>query len=294
MRLRASSNAHGADRFGEQALANDRQQIGNVLLDAGVLSDADVQQVLQRQHETGELFGEAAVALGLASQAQLDEAIGQQQRFFVLPADANSVDPLVIAAFDPNDSLSLEVRRLRREITRLGNEGGGSVQSLALLGVNASSERSLIAANLGVTFAQAGYRTLIVDAVLDNPNLHALFRLPNRSGVSVFLSSDADPASVLQQTAIPGLTLMPAGPLVPNIGELFDRQRLVRRLQLLTHAYDILILEVGGEVALAASDGCDAMLMLTRKGASDMREVRRVTDLIATSHTTLLGTVLVD
>jgi protein-tyrosine kinase len=294
MRLRANPESRGADGFQDQARAEDWQRIGKVLLETGVLSDIDVQRALQRQDETGELFGQAAVALNLLSDTELRSAIEQQQKFFVLPEGSDMVDPLVVAAFDPNDPLSLEVRRLRREITRRAAESDHPIRTLSLIGFDASSERSLVAANLAVTFAQAGYRTLVVDAVLDAPQLHALFKLPNRIGVSTFLASDVDLDGVGQATSVPGLTLMTAGPTVPNAGELFDRQRLIRRLQPLTDIYDMIILEVGGEVALAASDGSDAMVMLTRKGASDMREVRRVADALMRSQTILLGSVLMD
>ncbi|MEG3166319.1 hypothetical protein U1701_17155 [Sphingomonas sp. PB2P19] len=294
MRLRANPESRGAEGFQDQARAEDWQRIGKVLFESGTVSDVDVQSILQRQDQTGELFGQAAVALGLISDMELRSAIEQQQKFFVLPEDSDTVDPLVVAAFNPNDPLSLEVRRLRREITRRATESDRRILTLALLAFDANSERSLIVANLGVTFAQAGYRTLMVDAVLDHPQLHGLFRLPNRIGVSTFLSSDVDLDGVGQATSVPGLTLMTAGPAVPNAGELFDRQRLIRRLQPLTDVYDMIILEVGGEVALEASDGSDAMLMLTRKGGSDMREVRRVTNALATSQTLLLGSVLMD
>jgi protein-tyrosine kinase len=295
MRLRAGPGSRGTTRLDDQVQTPDRPQIGNLLLETGALSDSDVQRVLDRQSQTGELFGESAVALGLISESDLQSAIGQQQRFFALPNGSKAIDPLVIAAFDPNDPLSLQVRRLRREITRRANESGDRpLRTLALLGFKANSERSLIVANLGVAFAQAGYRTLIVDAVLDSPQHHALFRVSNRSGVSTILSSEVDLNSVVQPTSFPSLTLMAAGPAVPNASELFDRQRLARRLQPLTDIYDIIILEVGGEVALAASDGSDAMIMLARKGASDMREVRHVTEALSTSKTMLLGSVLMD
>jgi protein-tyrosine kinase len=295
MRLRASPDNRVASHRQDRSLTNDRPQIGNLLTETGALSDDDVSRVLERQDQTGELFGEAAVALNLISDVDLRTAISQQQRFFILPQDSATVDPVVVAAFDPNDSLSLQVRRLRREITRRITEiDGSAIRNLALMSFGASSERCVIAANLGVTFAQAGYNTLLVDTVLDNAQLHALFRVSNRIGVSTFLSSDVEADSVTQLTSIPSLTLMTAGPQVPNASELFDRQRLARRLRPLSDLYDMILLNIGGEVALAASDGSDAALVLTRKGVSDMREIRQVKDTLATSKTVLLGSVLMD
>ncbi len=57
-------------------------RIGEVLVDMGSLSAADVNAILQRQSETGQgqLFGELAVEAGLIDPHELDQALAVQQR----------------------------------------------------------------------------------------------------------------------------------------------------------------------------------------------------------------------
>ncbi len=69
-------------------------------------------------------------------------------------------------------------------------------KSLLITSPHQAEGKSLIAANLAVAMAQAGLRTLLIDADLHRPSQHKIFNLHNRQGLStVLLESRQEPGA---------------------------------------------------------------------------------------------------
>ena len=74
--------------------------------------------------------------------------------------------------------------------------------------------KSITAANLAISMAQAGLQTLIVDADLRRPVQHKIFGVNGDRGLSnLLLAQEPDIESYLQDTGIDGLRLLPSGRL---------------------------------------------------------------------------------
>ena len=296
MRLRSSEGGGSArPRPGQPDLAGDgRMPIGRILIEMRAISHDQLEAILARQAATGRLFGETAVDMGLADEQQVQRAIERQQSFHVLSAGDERVDPLVIAAFDPDDDLSRIVRDLRGTITGARREDGTPPRSVVIVGIDATTEAVVVTANLAVACAQAGYRTLLVDANLENPAQHGLFRLPNRAGVSTMLSASGDQRDIVQTSAVPNLSLLTAGPAVPNASELFDRERLFRKLRPFSDTFDLLLVDASDArgTGLAACEGADAALMAARKDGSSLRLFENAVEHLQSRGTMVLGSIL--
>ncbi|PTQ11791.1 hypothetical protein CLG96_07640 [Sphingomonas oleivorans] len=273
-----------------------RPKIGAILLEMGALNESQVAAVLARQAQSnGELFGQAAISLGFTNLERVRRALEQQQRFQVLPAGDGSVDPLVVAAFNPSDPLSREARSLRAMISASRRADGSLPKSIALVGVDAAAETAILSANLGVACAQAGYRTLLVDTNIDQPVQHNLFRLSNRSGVSSMLSVDGDHRGMIQPSAVRGLSLITAGPAVPNTTELFDSKRLFVRLRLLSEGFDVLLIDASqSNGSMISFDGADAALIAVRQDRSSLDDMKKLACSISSSGTIILGSIIID
>lgn len=202
------------------------------------------------------------------------------------------VDPLVVAAFDAEDPITQAARQLRGHLVAAHREDGGPVRMVAIAGVDAHAEAAALAANLAVVCAQAGYRTLLVDAVLSAPSQHQLLRVPNRTGVSTLLAG-GDDRGAIQNTAIAALSVLPAGPARDGGEQLFDRARLFERLRGLIERYDLAIVLVPGDPAHAAAacEGLDGALLLARRDVSDARTLDALAAGLAARGTPLLGIV---
>jgi flagellar biosynthesis protein FlhG len=109
--------------------------------------------------------------------------------------------------------------------------------------------KSLIAANLGVAFAQAGQRVVLADLDLGASNLHlVLGHQSPRNGIGAWLNdTKSDFSSVIADTDVRGLRFIPGDTEIPGTANLkvYQLKALVKRLFALKDEADILILDLG-------------------------------------------------
>jgi flagellar biosynthesis protein FlhG len=109
--------------------------------------------------------------------------------------------------------------------------------------------KSLIAANLGVAFAQAGKRVVLSDLDIGASNLHLVIgRQAPKAGIGTFLNDPkSDFSKVITDTDVPGLRFIPGDTEIPGLANLKPVQRnlLIKRLLSLQNDADILILDLG-------------------------------------------------
>jgi len=109
--------------------------------------------------------------------------------------------------------------------------------------------KSLIAANLGVAFAQAGQRVVLADLDLGASNLHlVLGHQSPRTGIGTFLNDTrSDFNEVIADTDVRGLRFIPGDTEIPGTANLktYQLRALVRRFFALKNETDILILDLG-------------------------------------------------
>ena len=109
--------------------------------------------------------------------------------------------------------------------------------------------KSLVAANLGVAFAQAGQRVVVADLDLGASNLHlVLGQHSPKAGIGTFLNdTGSDFADVIVDTDVRGLRFIPGDTEIPGTANLKTSQlkALVKQLLALEEETDILILDLG-------------------------------------------------
>jgi flagellar biosynthesis protein FlhG len=109
--------------------------------------------------------------------------------------------------------------------------------------------KSLIAANLGVAFAQAGQRVVMADLDLGASNLHlVLGHHSPQNGIGSWLNdTKSDFNEVIVETDVRGLRFIPGDTEIPGTANLkvFQLKALVKRLMALKDETDILILDLG-------------------------------------------------
>lgn len=104
--------------------------------------------------------------------------------------------------------------------------------------------KSLTAANLSAAYTRAGKRVILVDADLHRPSQQRFFQVMNNIGLTMSLFDHQIPVEeLLQQTTLPGLRILSAGPLPPNPAELLGSQRMQEILGDLRELADIVIID---------------------------------------------------
>jgi succinoglycan biosynthesis transport protein ExoP len=143
---------------------------------------------------------------------------------------------------DPLSARAEEYRRVRTNLEALIGDDKG--RSFVVSSATAMEGKTLIAANLGIAFAQAGYRVVLVDANLRNPGLAEVMGLRSALGLTDVLADGVSVEHALQ-TWREGLrlNLLDAGPQPQNPSELLGSQRFAEVLDELTERADIVIVD---------------------------------------------------
>lgn len=160
-----------------------------------------------------------------------------------------------------------------------------------------SEGKSLTTANLAVALAQAGRRTVVVDADLHRPRQHRVFGLRNNIGLTTGLL-EARPSldGLLQETTVPGLRILTSGPLPPNAAELLGSARMKELLAQLLTETDIIVLDSPPATALAdaaiLSTQCDGVLLVLDSGSTRREVARRALEALRRVNTRVIGALL--
>ena len=258
------------------------RSIGDIIRDARSLTADEVEQVLSYQKEKGVRFGEAAIALGLASEEEVLSALAQQFHYPLAAADKRNDNPELVALNQPFSVQAEAFRAIRSQVTMRMNPNPELRKALAVISSNSGDGKTFFAANLAVSLAQLGGRTLLVDADLRNARQHAVFGLSNSAGLSSILSGRAESQVIQRVEGVPSLYVLPCGPLPPNPAELVERPAFGLLMQELTAKFDHVVVdtpaaEVGVDSAVVAAR-CGFAIVVARKNAS---RVTGMQDLIA-------------
>jgi capsular exopolysaccharide synthesis family protein len=202
-------------------------------------------------------------------------------------------EPHLITLTDPRSAAAEAFRTLRTNL--MLNE-----QALTTILVTAPSEEednNVIAANLAVTFAQAGNKTILVDGDLRKPSLHTLWGVSNETGLMTLIHDDRSLANPpLQPTAVPNLSLLTTGPLPPVPADILSSQRMHEIIGLLkARAHYVLFTS---PPVLAASDAAvlgsklDGAILVVRAGHTRREHTLRARQALERVRVRILGAVL--
>lgn len=272
------------------------RSIGDIIAETRNLSADQVEQILARQRERGERFGEAAIQLGFASTDDVLFALAQQFHYPYAPEEQRKLSPELVALNQPFSVQAESFRAIRSQVMmRVFNEQSGAHPALAIVSPDSGDGKTFFAANLAVTLAQLGGRTLLVDADMRGPRQHEVFNLPNKSGLSGILSGRAATQVVQQVPGVSSLFLLPVGITPPNPLELVERPAFGLLIRELTSKFDHVVVDTpaavyGSDSAVVAAR-CGAALVVARQDKSSVRSLEDLIGNIAETPTKLAGVI---
>jgi capsular exopolysaccharide synthesis family protein len=156
--------------------------------------------------------------------------------------------------------------------------------------------KSSTAANLAVSFAQAGRRTLLIDGDLRAPKLQRYLDLEGAAGLTSVLIGEAALADVVQEWGHGVLHVLTSGPIPPNPSELLGSaamEKLVRDARL---SYDLVVIDTPPllpvtDAAVTAVEA-DGVLLIVRYGSTHVDQVLRSVSALESVDARILGTVV--
>ena len=290
----------GSEGVVDQGGPGDRS-IGSLLADTLRLDAEQIERILAWQREHGVRFGEAAVALGYARTDDVLFALAQQYHYPMAAEERRQASPELVTLNDAFGTQAEAFRAIRSQAMMrvwgaMTPPGGPAPRALAVLSPSSGDGKTFFAANLAVTLAQLGGRTLLVDADLRGPRLHEVFGLPNPSGLSGILSGRADRHVVQRVPGVPSLFLLPAGPTPPNPLELVERPAFARLVTELCSRFEHVVVdtpahEFGADGPVIASR-CGSAVLVARRNASRLAALQRLLGASGAGPVRVVGVVL--
>ena len=155
--------------------------------------------------------------------------------------------------------------------------------------------KTTVAVNLGITFAELGKKTVVIDADMRKPMLARLFSLRGSKGLSEFLKGDEDGARVIE-TEHNNLYVVTAGEIPENPSELLSSERFGMLLSKLSETFEYIIVDTPpvGMVTDAAviSSVVSGTLLVIRQNYTDRERFDATVRALKKVDSNILGYVL--
>jgi protein-tyrosine kinase len=270
--------------------------IGDIIRDARSLTAAEVEKVLAYQREKGVRFGEAAVALGLASEDDVLSALAKQFHYPLASAERRVSSPELVTLNQPFSVQAEAIRAARSQVTMRLHGADRPQTALAVISPESGDGKTYFAANLAVSLAQLGGRTLLVDADLRAPRQHEVFCVSNAAGLSNVLSGRAEAQVIQTVEGVPGLFVLPGGSIPPNPLELIERPAFALLMRELCLKFDHVIVDTAaassGADACVVAAKCGSAIVVARKNTCKYEALQDLVASLAGSSVNVLGAVM--
>jgi non-specific protein-tyrosine kinase len=171
------------------------------------------------------------------------------------------------------------------------------IKTIVVTSASPGEGKSRTAANLAVALAQAGHRTVIVDADFRRPTQHKIFgRVRNRGLANLILHDQPEAELVVPVPEVPNLWALMSGPIPPNPSELLGSASMRALLSQLRQAFTYVIVDtppvnaVTDPIVLAAN--ADGAILVIEQGRTTYPSLLRAKRVLDQVNVTTLGAVM--
>ncbi|MGN4240628.1 polysaccharide biosynthesis tyrosine autokinase [Staphylococcus equorum] len=195
---------------------------------------------------------------------------------------------------NPKSTISEKFRGIRSNI--MFSNANSEIKSLLITSEKPSSGKSTVTANIATTYAQAGYKTLIIDGDMRKPTQQYIFDLTNFNGLSNFIIGKALSKDAIKETHIENLSVLTSGPVPPNPSELITSEKFTELFNKLSEEFDCILIDTPPvttvtDAQLYAQNVRDCILIIDST-ANDKSEVKKAKELLEKSGGKVIGAVL--
>lgn len=201
----------------------------------------------------------------------------------------------LITLLQPRSAAAEAYRSLRTNLMFSSVED--PIRTLLVTSAARDDQKSATLANLAVTFAQSGNKTILVDADLRQPKQHEIWDIGTGPGLSAMMLDDSaikDPP--LHATDVENLQIVTSGELPPNPADLLSGKRMDEIISVLGDRADYVLFD--SPPILAATDAAllgiklDGALLAIRAGDTRRDHTAQARQALERVHVRIVGAVL--
>jgi capsular exopolysaccharide synthesis family protein len=208
--------------------------------------------------------------------------------------ESKTIAGRLITHFAPKSPISEAYRSLRTSIQYA--RADAPLKTIVVTSPGPQEGKSTTVANLAITIAQMGTKTLLVDTDLRRPVLHSIFNLSRSKGISNYLVGKTDLEDVIFKTDIDNLYLMPCGTLPPNPSELLGSKAMKQCIGELKEQFDIILFDSPPIMAVTdaavLSSEMDGIILVVKAGQTDRNAMLRSYEILRNIPNHILGALL--
>jgi succinoglycan biosynthesis transport protein ExoP len=178
----------------------------------------------------------------------------------------------------------------------LSGRGGRPTQVLMITSAQSQEGKTMLASNLALSIARTGRRTLLIDGDLRRPSVAPLFGVAEGPGVAEILRGENVAAECVSPSAMPGLSLLPAGRCCRQVIQELAREGIENMFRQLRETFDFIV--VDSSPVLPVSDSLllgrlvDAVVFCVRPKVSRAPSVHAAHEMLSRLNIPVLGTVI--
>jgi protein-tyrosine kinase len=287
-------------------------ELSNALIAHCNLSEPDINRILGVMREHRQSFSEAALELNLATRQDIDDvlqlvresqpsmievALGRVKGNSTALTVRQGVARLSGALTHLRDSDSArteQIRALRTDLMLL-NDSTPRGNVFALVSPGRGEGRSQLCAELAISFAELGRRTLLVDADMRHPSQHVLFSAENQWGLAQCVAAQQAP----YLNAVEGLTelaVLTTGTMPPNPLELVSSSAFERLITAMRRQYDFIVIDTPAVShyadAVQIATLAQRVLVVSRSGNTTLQSLKEMLRRLTVTESRVLGAVI--
>ena len=207
----------------------------------------------------------------------------------------NEIQRTLITREDPRSPISEAYRSLRTSM--LYTETDKKIKSILVSSAGPGEGKTTTVANMAITYANLGKKTLLIDTDLRRPVIHKVLNINKEPGITNYLAGHVDDfSSLVQKTGIENLYAVTSGVIPPNPSELLGSEKMNKLIESLEHKWDILLFDSPPLVAVTdatmVSKSIDKIIIVVKVGQTDKRAFEHTIQNLRNVNAPIGGVVL--
>jgi len=200
-----------------------------------------------------------------------------------------------IVAKKPDASASEAYRALRTRIkfSRLDKD---MLKTILVTSPISQEGKTTTSINLAGSFAQANYKTIIIDADLRKPRIHSVFNQKRYPGFTDYFFGQATFQEILRKSEVNNLFYITAGTIPPNPSEILSSTQMESFLEKLKNDFDYIIIDSPPVIAVTDSEIIsslvDGTLLVVSANNTEMELMEKAVQLLSHEHSSFIGVLL--
>ena len=212
----------------------------------------------------------------------------------VIIAKDNPYNPDLVALKEPKSHIAEMLRNIRTNI--LFSTSNFPRKALLVTSSTQGEGKTFLTINLAISLAQMGKRVVVVDTDLRKPRIHPIFGLKKHPGLTDVLTGNHSLESVIQDTKLENLKIIPCGTIPPDPAELLSSEAMKGLIDKLKEQFDFVLFDSPPVMSVTdptiLANLADGVIIVIKGGETPTSPIQRTLQQLSELDTKVLGVVL--